>query len=145
MGARRPVNGNDYVLRVDPTGGTTYKYIICLNTNSIESTTAVIDAGSKCGPYKLPGITDSKIALEIVDWLDTTNSELSSADLFDMQQAKSTIGWAYGPAVPAAGDVLYTGVGFFANWKNTANKNSPVTTTCDLEVQGNITKTRTGS
>lgn len=145
MGQRRALNGNDIVLAVDPLGGTSYTLLVCLNSNSIESTTSVIDASSKCGPNKLAGITDNKISLEIIDYVDTTNSELSSADLFDLQQAKTTITWKYGKVVPAAGDNTYTGSGFFANWKNTANKNSPVTTTCDLEVQGTITKTRTGS
>ncbi len=145
MGTRRPINGNDIVLAIDPLGGTSYTLIVCLESNSIASTTAVIDANSKCGPYKMPGVTDNKIALSIIDWLDTTNSELSSADLFDLQQAKTTVGWKYGKVTPVAGDETYTGTGFLANWNNTAALNTAVKTTADLEVQGTITRTRTGS
>jgi len=145
MGTRRPLNGNDIVLALDPAGGTNYTLLVCLESNSIASTTAVIDASSKCGPYKLPGITDNKVALALVDWVDTTNTELSSYDLFQLQQAKTTVGWKYGKVSPAAGDVTYTGVGFLANWNNVSAQNQAVKTTCDLEVQGTITATRTGS
>ena len=145
MGIRREISGNDILLSIDPLAGTNYTLLVCLNSNSLESTTSVIDAGSKCGPNKLAGTIDNKIALEVIDVLDTTNSELSSEALFELQQAKQIVSWKYGKVTPAAGDVTYTGTGFIASWKNNANKNSPVTTTCDLEIQGNIVKTRTGS
>ena len=145
MGIRREISGNDSLLSIDPLAGTNYTLLVCLNSNSLESTTSVIDAGSKCGPNKLAGTIDNKIALEVIDVLDTTNSELSSEALFELQQAKQIVSWKYGKVTPAAGDVTYTGTGFIASWKNNANKNSPVTTTCDLEIQGNIVKTRTGS
>jgi len=119
--------------------------LVCLNANTLESVTSVIDAGSKCGPNKLPGVIDNKATLEIIDVLDASNGEISSEVLFLLQQAKTIISFSYGPMVPAAGDVTYTGTGFLASWNNNATKNAPVITTCDLEIQGAITQTRTGS
>ena len=141
----REVSGNDILLKVDPLGGTNYVLLVCLNSNSIESTTSVIDAGSKCGPNKLPGVLDNKIQLEIIDVLNVSSGKISSSELFGLQQNKTVISWYYGPMTPTTEDVSYTGKGFFASWNNVAAKNTPVTTTCTLEIQGNITQTVTGS
>ncbi len=143
--ARREISGNDILLKIDPLGGTNYVLLVCLNSNSIESTTSVIDAGSKCGPNKLPGVLDNKIQLEIIDVLDVASGEISSSELFLLQQAKTVFSWYYGPMTPVAEDVSYTGTGFLASWNNVAAKNTPVVTTCTLEIQGNITQTVTGS
>lgn len=145
MGTRRSISGNDILLQIDPAGGTNYILLVCLNSNSLESTTSVIDAGSKCGPNKLPGTLDNKANLEIIDVLDTSNGEISSDVLFTLQQAKTIVSWKHGKVVPAAGDVTYTGTGFIAGWNNNASKDAAVTTTCTLEITGNITQTRTGS
>lgn len=143
--ARREISGNDIILKIDPLGGTKYVLMVCLNANSLDSTTSVIDAGSKCGPNKLPGVLDNKIELEIIDVLDVASGEISSSELFTLQQNKTVFSWYYGPFTAVAEDVKYTGTGFLSSWKNSAAKNSPVTTTCTLEVQGNITQTVQGS
>jgi len=143
--ARREISGNDILLKVDPLGGTNYVLLVCLNSNSLESTTSVIDAGSKCGPNKLPGVLDNKIQLEIIDVLDVASGEISSSELFTLQQNKTVFSWYYGPMTPVAEDVKYTGKGFLASWNNVAAKNTPVITTCTLEIQGNITQTTQAS
>lgn len=141
----REISGNDIVLKVDPLGGTNYVLIVCLNQNSLASTTAVIDAGSKCGPSKLAGVIDNKIDFEIIDVLNVSSGKISSSELFTLQQAKTVIGWYYGPLTPVAEDVSYYGNGFIGEWKNAATKNTPVTTTATIEVTGSITQVTTGS
>lgn len=145
MGTRREVAGKDMVFKFDPAGGTNYYLIVCQLDGSITSTTAVIDTASKCGPGKLPGQLDNKANLQIVDVLDTDNGEISSDILFTLQQAKTIFTWTFGPLVPAAGDLTYSGSAFLSNWNLTAPLTDAVKTTCDLEITGTVTQTRTGS
>lgn len=145
MATRREISGNDIILKIDPLGGTNYVLLVCLNSNALESTTSVIDAGSKCGPNKLPGVLDNKAQLEIIDVLSLNSGEISSVELFTLQQNKTVFSWYYGPFTATTGDVKYTGKGFLGSWNNVAAKNTPVVTTCTLEIQGAITQTVTGS
>ncbi len=145
MGARREISGNDILLSIDPDGGTNYILVVCLTSNSLERTTNVIDAASKCGPNKLPGAQDIKVPFEFHDVLDTTNAEISEEALHPLWANKTVIGWKFGKVTPDAGDVTYTGTGFIGSLNTSAALNAPVVTSSSIEVQGTITQTRTGS
>ncbi len=145
MGVRREISGNDLLLFIDPAGGTTWDLIVCLTSNSIERTTNEIDAASKCGPNLLPGTQSIKINFDFHDVLDTANGELSEEQLHVLWAAKTIISFKFGKAIPAAGDVTYTGTGFLGSLNMTAAQNSPVVVTSSIAVQGAITQTRTGS
>ena len=52
--AETKVSARDYLLLADLAGGTTFKAIACLTTNSLTSTNDTIDANSKCGNEYTP-------------------------------------------------------------------------------------------
>jgi hypothetical protein len=145
MGTRREISGNDILLSIDPDGGTNYKLLVCLTSNSLERTTNVIDAASKCGPNKLPGVQDIKVPFTFYDVLDADAGEVSEDALHPLWANKTTISWKYGPAIPASGDVTYTGIGFIGSLNKADAQNSPSTITGTIEVKGTITQTITGS
>ena len=145
MGARREISGNDIVLRIDPDGGTNYDLLVCLTSNSLERTTQVIDAGSKCGPSKLPGVQSIQVPFTFIDVLDTNNGEISEGALHPLWANKTIITFSYGKVSAAAGDVTYTGTAFIGDLKSTAAQNAPATTTGTLEVQGTILQVITAS
>ena len=145
MGVRREISGNDYLLFIDPAGGTNYNLIVCLTSNSIERTTNEIDAASKCGPNLLPGTQSIKVNFEFHDVLDTSNGEISEGALHALWAAKTIISWKFGVTSPNPGDVTYTGTGFFGTLNMTAAQNSPTTVSSSIAVQGSITQTVTGS
>lgn len=143
--ARREISGNDILLQIDPAGGVQYSLVVCLTTNSLERTTQVIDAGSKCGPSKLPGVRSIQVPFTFNDVLDANSGEISEGDLHNLWQSQTIISWKYGKVTPVAGDVSYTGVGFIGELKSSAAQNSAATTSSTIEVQGDITQIVTGS
>lgn len=145
MGARREISGNDILLQIDPLGGTTFDLIVCLTSNSLERTTQVIDAGSKCGPSKLPGVQSITLPFAFNDVLDVATGEISEEDLHDLWANKTIFTWKFGVVTPKAGDVTYTGKGFLGSLSIVAAMNSSANSTSTIEVQGSITKVKTGS
>lgn len=143
--ARREISGNDILLLIDPDGGTNFDLIVCLTSNSLERTTQVIDAGSKCGPSKLPGVQSIQVPFTFNDVLQTSNGEISESALHTLWAAKTVFTWKFGKVTPLAGDVTYTGSGFLGSLNTTAAQNQQVSTTSTIEVQGDITQVVTGS
>ena len=145
MGTRRQISGKDILLKIDPAGGTNYDLVVCLTTQSLERTTSVIDAASKCGPYKLPGAQAIQIPFTFNDVLSASNGEVSETALHPLWAASTVISFYYGPATPAGGDVVYTGKGFIGELKRSDPFNAQSSTSSTLEVQGTITQTVTVS
>lgn len=145
MGIRRPANGNDYVLALDPAAGTNYTLIVCLLSNSLERTSSEIDASSKCGPATLAGTQTIKVPFEFQDILDTANGEISEEALHPLWEDRTLITWKFGKMTPGEGDVTYTGSGYITQLNTTSGKDAVVTTSGVLSVSGSITQTRTGS
>jgi hypothetical protein len=143
--AEKPISGNDIVLQIDPSGGTGYYLLVCLTSNSLTRTTTVIDAASKCGPYKLAGVQNIQVPFTFYDIINTINGEISEKALHPLWANKTVVGWKYGKATPVAGDVSYVGTGFIGTLNTTAAQNAVVTTSSDIEVQGAITQVITGS
>ena len=146
MGIRRQISGIDILLAIDPAGGTDYKFVVCLTTNSLERTTAVIDAASKCGPYYLPGVQSIQIPFTFNEVLDTDDMvEMSEEALHPLWANKTIVGWKYGPADPQGGDLTFTGIGFIGELKRSDPDNAVSSVSSTLYVQGAITMTKTGS
>lgn len=145
MGLRRQISGIDVLLQIDPAGGTNFDLVVCLTSNGIERTTQVIDAASKCGPEKLPGVRSIQIPFAFNDVLDANNGEISESDLHDLWQNQTIITFKYGKITPGAGDVTYTGTGFISDLKSTAAQNAASASTCTIEVQGDLVQVKTGS
>ena len=146
MGIRRQISGIDILLAIDPLGGTAYKYVVCLTTNSLDRTTSIIDAASKCGPYYLPGVQSIQIPFTFNEVLDVdTGVEVSEEQLHPLWANKTIVSWKYGPAAPQGGDISFTGIGFLGELKRTDGDNTVSSVTSTLYVQGAITMTKTGS
>jgi hypothetical protein len=143
--ARRQISGIDVLLQIDPMGGTNFNLVVCLTSNSLERTTSVIDASSKCGPEYLPGVRSIQVPFTFNDVLDVNSGEISEYDLHNLWQSQTTISFKYGKLTPAAGDVSYTGKGFISDLKTTDAQNSPSSTSGTISVQGDITQVITGS
>lgn len=138
---RREISGLDVLLWIDPLGGTDWQLAVCLTTNSLERTTTVIDAASKCGPYKLPGVQSIQVPFAFNDVLDLNTGEISEGDLHDLWNEKTVFSWKTGVATPQSGDITYSGIGFLSDLKLTAAQNSAYAATATIEVQGSVTKT----
>jgi hypothetical protein len=145
MGLRRQISGIDVLLQIDPLGGVSYDLVVCLTSNSLERTTTVIDAASKCGPEKLPGVRSIQIPFAFNDVLDANSGEISESDLHELWQSQKIISFKYGKLTPEAGDVTYTGTGFISDLKSVAAQNSASASTCTIEVQGDLVQVKTGS
>lgn len=145
MGLRRQISGIDVLLQIDPLGGIAYDLVVCLTSNSLERTTTVIDAASKCGPEKLPGVRSIQIPFAFNDVLDANSGEISESDLHDLWRNQTIISFKYGKLTPEAGDVTYTGKGFISDLKSTAAQNAAAASTATIEVQGDVTQVKTGS
>lgn len=141
----RKISGSDVLLFIDMAGGTNYKSVICLTSHDIKRTTNIIDAASKCGPSKLPGVQDIAVDFAGIQVWDIDNTDISSADLHDAWVDKRTIGFKMATAVPGDGDVTYSGTGFLADLSDTYAQNSAATFTATIGVFGQLTKTITGS
>jgi hypothetical protein len=145
MGLRRQISGIDILLQIDPLGGTNFDLIVCLTSNSLERTTTVINAASKCGPEKLPGVRSIQVPFAFNDVLDVNTGEISESDLHALWVNQTVFSFKYGKLTPAAGDVTYTGKGFLSDLKSSAAQNAAASTTGTIEVQGDVTQVKTGS
>ncbi len=141
--AEHKLSGNDILLFIDPSGGTSYDTVVCLTSQSLKRTTNTIDAASKCGPDKLAGTQDISIDFEGQNLYDAASGKVSESDLHDLWAGKTTIGWKYAPASPVTGDVSYAGTGFISDLTANAADADPSTFTATIQVKGSITKTVT--
>lgn len=137
--AQRIVNGKDILLFIDPAGGTDYKTVVCLTSNSKKLTTAIVDAATKCGPDSKAGTQTVSVDFTGSVAVDPDADKVSEADLYPLWKNSTTIGWKIGPAVPVAGDVSYTGIGFISDLGDTYDMNG-ATFTGTIAVSGTPTQ-----
>lgn len=133
---QRKISGSTMLLFIDPLGGTNYVPAICLTSQSFSLVNNEIDAKSKCGPDKLPGTQDFNVDFEGQLILSPTGSALGYFDLLTLALNKTTIGWKYGPAVPASGDVVLTGTGFLSKFDSTSGQDEASTFSSGIGVYG---------
>lgn len=138
--AQRKVNGKDILLFIDPAGGTDYKTLVCLTSNSINRTTSIIDSASKCGPDSQAGAQTVTVPFtgQVVVAPDT--GKISEGDLEDLWNDSTQIGWKVGPVIPVYGDVIREGIGFISDLSDTYDMNG-ATFTGTIAVSGSVTKT----
>lgn len=142
--AERKLTANDYLLFIDPAGGTSYKLIICQTDGGIDRTTSVIDAKSKCGPDKSPGTQDITITMSGQIMWDADTGEASEGDLHSLWANKTTVGWKWSKAgTLATDDVSYSGTGFISKLSAKFSQDNPGTFDLELSPYGTITQTIT--
>ena len=138
--AARKISGNDVLLYLG-TDGITYDTIVCLTSQSVTRATTEIDANTKCGPDKLPGVQTNDISFEGQIMLDPDSGTVSTDQLDDYWRNKTTVYWKMGKAVPVTGDVTYYGTGFISQLDETYGQDAPSTFSGKIAPYGIINKT----
>lgn len=139
--AEHKLSGTSVLLYIDPLGGVAYDTVVCLTSQSWNGTTNVIDATSKCGPDSLPGTQTNTVDFEGQHLYDPAAGKLSGVSLFDLWQAKTTVGWKIAPAIPVTGDEVLSGTGFISELAKTYGQSDPSTFTGTLAIYGATTQT----
>lgn len=138
--AEHKLSGNDVLLFVG-TDGITYNTVVCLTSNGITRARNEIDANTKCGADKLAGVQSNGLTFEGQNMYDPSAGRVSVDDLDDYWRNNTTVYWKMGKAVPAIGDVTYSGTGFISQLDETFAQDTPSTFTGAIGVYGVIAKT----
>lgn len=138
--AEHKINGTDVLLFVG-LDGVTYNTVVCLTSESVNRTTSVIDAKSKCGPDTLPGTQTNDIDFAGQVLADPDAGKTSTDELDDHWRNMTTIYWKVGKATPAIGDVTYSGTGFISDLKEDFAQDTVATFTGKISPYGLISKT----
>lgn len=144
--AETKVSARDYILLADLTGGTTFLPIACLTTNSLTSTVNTIDATSKCGDQFQPGpaFTQSFKADGFAIDETGTPAKDSYQQLYAAHAARTVFPMKMGKAVPAAGDITYSGQVWISNFDvNAADKDDVKFTATFVVYAPPVTQTET--
>lgn len=142
--AETPYEGKKYVFLIDPTNGTTYGLVVCLNENSFSRSAGVIDASSKCGTHKFNGVKDRTIEISGNVTMTPNVTHYSEADLHTLFENDTPFGWAFGPETPVTDDVRYTGTGaIISNLSIAAPKEGALTFSATVQLNGVPTQTIT--
>jgi len=125
------INGTDWIVSIDPAGGTNFKPVACLTSNKLSSTFTDIDVSSKCGNQYIPG-SKFEDTLEgegfAIDQTGTPSKE-SYNQLHDLYVAKTKFTARFGKAAPTTGETYYQGEVFItkidldAPWNEAATFN----------------------
>jgi len=137
------IEPNTYLLFIDPLGGTSYDEVVCLTNVGFAGSTAINDNSSFCGPDSSPGNLTSTVAVAGQIMLDPESGEITAPSLFTLWQTKASFGWKIGPAVPAAGDIVKSGNGFFSAYNEDYPNGNIGVFNATISVQGDITQTVT--
>jgi predicted secreted protein len=141
--AEHQLQGQDYLLKIDPAGGTTYSTVVCLKSFDFNAENAEVDSSSFCESRILPGLTTTTLDFEGIQLFDPATLKVSGADLFDVLTAKDEIGWQMVPLVPESGDVTRSGKGYIFSLSENYSLNEPCTFTSSIKVAGAVTQTIT--
>lgn len=138
--AEHKLSGNDVLLFIG-TDGNNYNTVVCLTSNAITRTITEIESNTKCGPDKLPGVQTNGLTFEGQSMFDPSSGRVSVDDLDDYWRNKTTIYWKMGKAVPAIGDITYSGTGFLSELGETFAQDTPSTFSGSIGIYGIINKT----
>lgn len=138
--AERKISGDDVLLFIG-TDGVTYDTVVCLTSQSVTRATGEIEANTKCGPDKLPGVQSNGVSFEGQVLLDPDSGKVSTDTIDDYWRNKTTISWKMGKAVPTVGDITYYGTGFISKLDEVYAQNAPSTFSGAIAPYGIINKT----
>jgi len=130
--ANNEVNGRDIIIMIDPAGGTTYKTVVCLTSNTMSSTVTELDASSKCGNKFIPGqkfddsITGEGFLIDPDTGIPTNQGYPELRALFAL---RTIVAIKFGKATPTTGDAVWTGTAFITNLELVAGDDALTTFT----------------
>lgn len=113
--AENEINGRDILIQIDPAGGTSYKTVVCLTSNTMTQSLSELDASSKCGDKFLPGQKfEATISGEgfVVDPDTGTPTNQGFTELYDLFENRVVVSVRFGVASPTTGEAVYTGDAF---------------------------------
>ena len=122
--AQNEVNGRQMLVLIDPAGGTNYKTVICLTSNTLTNSLTELDASSKCGNKWQPGEKfEATISGEgyLVDQDTGTPTDQGFNELYDLFENRVTFAVKFGKVTPTTGEAIYTGDAFFTQLELVAN------------------------
>lgn len=108
------INGTSIVVLIDVTGGTTYKLIVCLRSNSMITSITELDASAKCNPAG-KWIAGSKIDQtvtgegNVIDPDTGVPTNNGFPELYSALINGTVVGIKFGKVTPTTGDAIYTG------------------------------------
>jgi hypothetical protein len=126
--AETKVSARDYILLADLAGGTTFKPVACLTSNSFTSTLNTIDATSKCGDQFQPGPSFTQSFQCEGFAIDETGSPAKDSyqQLYAAHAARSVFAMKMGKATPTSGDITYSGSVWISNFDVNADDKDDV-------------------
>lgn len=133
--SRKPIPGS-VLLFIDPAGGTSYDTVVCGRKVGKQATVNSIDAGSSCGPAKLPGTLDISFDFEGVVLQSPEADTISATDLRIIMYSKNTIGFKICPEGLVTGDEIESGVGFISDISTDYSYNDVATFTMTIQPLG---------
>ena len=109
--AERELQGKDFILFIDPAGGTAYNLVVCLTANNFNRSRNTSETSTFCGTKVSygPEVLELGASGEVI--LDTTAGRTSLEDLDVAFRDNDTIGWKMGEVTPTVGSVTYEGTG----------------------------------
>lgn len=126
------VNGRDILVAIDLTGGTTYKTVVCLTSNTITNSVTELDGSAKCGNEFVPGVKfDASIDGEgfLVDPDTGTPTNIGFPELYTAFVNRLVVGIKFGKATPTSGEAVYSGTAFITSLEQSAPDDELVTFT----------------
>lgn len=126
------VNGRDILVAIDLTGGTTYKTVVCLTSNTITNSVTELDGSAKCGNEFVPGVKfDASIDGEgfLVDPDTGAPTNIGFPELYTAFVNRLIVGIKFGKATPTTGEAVYSGTAFITNLEQSASDDELVTFT----------------
>ena len=123
--AETKVSARDYILLADIDGDGTFKPVACLTSNSLTSTLNVIDATSKCGDQFQAGPAFNQSFRAEGFAIDETGTPAKDSyqQLYTAHASRTQFNMKMGKAVPASGDITYSGAVFISAFDvNAADK-----------------------
>ena len=125
-------------LFVDLTGGTAYKLLACLTSFQFSLNNAEIDAGTMCGPDKLPGDQSFDMSAEgqLIQFAVTQTTHEGHFEMLNAAKNKTLISFKIAPALPTTGQVVTTGQTYIGTYDNTYDKDNPATFSVTFSIKG---------
>lgn len=126
------INGSNIIVAIDPAGGTTYKLIVCLTSNTMTTGITELDASSKCSPSGkwIPGTKiDQTISGEgnLLDPDTGIPTNIGFPELYSLMTQGTIVTCKFGKVSPTTGEAVYSGSAFITKCEEVAPFDALVT------------------
>jgi predicted secreted protein len=130
------INGRDVIVLIDPAGGTSYKTVVALTSNTITNDVTSLDGSSKTGNVFVPGVKfKASISGEgfLVNQATGTPTNQGFAELYSLFTARTQFAIKFGKVTPTTGDQGYTGPVYITKLEQTSADDALIKFTVTFE------------